>query len=380
MPFAPNPTAIVNSEVYKWYMNSETGKLRAEAAKGGLMIAERLKAARSAGGLSQERVGRSIGVSKMTISKYETGSVVPNSARLVDLAATLDVPVAWLLDPSPPGIVRPLAALTHRPRGGLTAAAAAALMARAAEWLERYCAAEAAIGLVPGAGPLTHSCKVECLSAAEGAAEQVRAEWSLGSDAIESVVDTLEDHGVPVMLIREASPLDAQAVVADSGRVAVLVSAQPWDRQRFSLAHELAHLVLRPSAGVDPEQAAHRFAAAFLVPAGTARRELGARRRSLDVDELRSLKRKYGLSVQAWVRRARELEIISRREAAAEIERMRKLGWEAAGPAEGVRSEVPLRLERLVLRALAEGAITESRGAELLAQPVGLLRDRLRCA
>jgi len=84
--------------------------------------------------------------------------------------------------------------------------------------------------------------------------------------------------------------------------------------------------------------------------------------------------------MQAWVRRARELEIISRREAAAEIERMRKLGWEAAEPDEGVRPEAPLRLERLVLRALAEGAITESRGAELLAQPVGSLRDRLRCA
>jgi len=42
--------------------------------------------------------------------------------------------------------------------------------------------------------------------------------------------------------------------------------------------------------------------------------------------------------------------------------------------------EVPARLERLVLRALAEGEVTESRASELLAVPADALRTRLRCA
>lgn len=43
--------------------------------------------------------------------------------------------------------------------------------------------------------------------------------------------------------------------------------------------------------------------------------ELGANRTTLDVVELRLLKRKYGLSMQAWIFRAKDLGIISENEA-----------------------------------------------------------------
>ena len=56
---------------------------------------------------------------------------------------------------------------------------------------------------------------------------------------------------------------------------------------------------------------AHRFAAALLVPADAARQELGEKRRHLAFTELGVLKEKYGLSMQAWIRRAKDLEIIS---------------------------------------------------------------------
>jgi len=344
------------------------------------MIAQRLRVARLAAGQNQEALGRAVGVSKMAISKYETGSVVPGSARLVDLADALGVPVAWLLDPAPAGKVRSLAARTHPLRDRLSPAERATLLARGAEWLERYRAAEVAAGVVSSVGLQLHSFRVGGLNDAESAADRVREEWSLGADAIESVVDALEDHGVPVQLIEGASSVDAYAITSEDGRPAVLVARQPGDRQRFSLAHELAHLVLEPSGEMDPEKAAHRFAAAFLVPGDTARRELGAHRRALSVDELRSLKRKYGFSMQAWVRRARELGIVSRRTAASQLADMRAWGWEDAEPSEGVAAEVPARLERLVLRALAEGEVTESRASELLAVPVDSLRTRLRCA
>lgn len=214
----------------------------------------------------------------------------------------------------------------------------------------------------------------------EAAAARVRELWGLGSGPIHSVAEALEDHGVPVMLIEAPSAIDALAVVGDDGCAAVVAGRQPGDRQRFSLAHELAHLLLAPAQGLDEEDAAHRFAAAFLVPAEAARRELGVRRHALSIDELRGLKRKYGFSMQAWIRRARELGIVPRRAAQALLADMRLWGWEAAEPDEGVELEVPGRLERLVLRALAEGNLTESRAAELLAAPVGSLREHLRTA
>jgi len=58
-------------------------------------------------------------------------------------------------------------------------------------------------------------------------------------------------------------------VLGDDGRkVPVLVknAAMSGDRQRFNLAHELGHLVIRQKQTKEDEEIAHRFAAAFLVP------------------------------------------------------------------------------------------------------------------
>jgi transcriptional regulator with XRE-family HTH domain len=45
-----------------------------------------------AAGQSQEDLGRAVGVGKMAMSKFETGSVVPGSARLIDLAEAVGYP------------------------------------------------------------------------------------------------------------------------------------------------------------------------------------------------------------------------------------------------------------------------------------------------
>ena len=140
--------------------------------------------------------------------------------------------------------------------------------------------------------------------------------------------------------------------------------------------------------GKQDEQFAMRFAAALLVPAEAARRELGIHRRGLDIDELGLLKQRWGLSMQGWIRRARDLEIIG-----ADLYRslniqFRSAGWHRAEPFRYESSETPGLFRRLVLRALAEKMITsedaerffpgtslESRGAR---EPRASLRDLAR--
>ena len=139
------------------------------------------------------------------------------------------------------------------------------------------------------------------------------------------------------------------------------------DRQRLNLSHELGHLILEAVGDVDLEKAAYRFAGAFLVPEQVARYELGDNRYSLDLRELHLLKHKYGLSMQAWIYRARDLAIISERCAANLFKEFSKRGWRRYEPGKAVPPEETGRLKRLVLRALAEDLISESRAAELLA-------------
>jgi len=74
------------------------------------------------------------------------------------------------------------------------------------------------------------------------------------------------------------------------------------------LAHELAHLVLRGGNNTQSKKLAYRFGAAFLVPREPLVREVGEKRTSLNVNELLLLKGRFGVSVQALIRRMRELE------------------------------------------------------------------------
>jgi Zn-dependent peptidase ImmA (M78 family) len=143
----------------------------------------------------------------------------------------------------------------------------------------------------------------------------------------------------------------------------------PGDRQRFSIAHELGHLMLRPK-GLDDEKAAHRFAAAFLVPEAAVKYELRGKRIDICLYELHLLKHKYGLSMQAWIYRAKDLGIISDERAAAIFKRFRALGRHKREPGGEIPLEWPMRFEILVNLALAEEAISKRRAEELLNKPV----------
>ena len=113
------------------------------------------------------------------------------------------------------------------------------------------------------------------------------------------------------------------------------------------------------------EDIAHRFAAAFLVPDEVAYQELGQSRSRIEFDELLLLKHKYGMSMQAWLRRAKDLGIISFSWYKNTLVTFRKRGWHRNEPGKQVASEKPIRFRQFVLRAMAEGIISRERAEEL---------------
>jgi Zn-dependent peptidase ImmA (M78 family) len=84
------------------------------------------------------------------------------------------------------------------------------------------------------------------------------------------------------------------------------------------------------------------------------------------------LKHKYGLSMQAWIFRARDLGIISDNTAARLFQRFRANGWHRGEPGDAIPAEISLRMKRLIYRALAEDLISRSRAQELLGEPLKL--------
>jgi Zn-dependent peptidase ImmA (M78 family) len=211
---------------------------------------------------------------------------------------------------------------------------------------------------------------------AERLAQLVRRSWKLGDAPLESVTRTIEDHGGVVVEVHGMDRgFDGLSGIAD-GRIPVLViNGEPSaDRRRYTLAHELGHLAMTSEGVPEQEQEplAHRFAAAFIVPEAVARHELGARRRHLDWSELQLLKLKHGLSMQAWIRRARDLEIIGPGLYTRLFRQIGSFGWRRVEPVVYDAERPPSKLRQLVLRAVAEGCISAAEADEILRDAVAL--------
>ncbi len=342
-----------------------------------MTIGERIKQARKIRGMSQRELAKRAEVSAQAISKYERDINAPSSGVLLRLAKALGVGVEFFVRPRSVLSITP----DYRRRQAFPRKRVAALIAEIADWLERYIEIERI--LRPDEGglafefPSGYPRAVSSMEEVEEAALDLRRAWDLGSDPIENLVHLLEDRGIKVGVIdSEDDRFDACTFFAgDDGRAPVVVARSkiPGDRQRFSIAHELGHLMIEPGEGLDAERAAHRFAGAFLVPEKAARFELAAGkglRRDLSDFELLALKQKYGMSMQAWIYRAKDLGIISEERGTGLFKKFRARGWHKREPGAQISSEWPMRFEILVNLALAEEAISKRRAEELLNRPV----------
>jgi Zn-dependent peptidase ImmA (M78 family) len=195
---------------------------------------------------------------------------------------------------------------------------------------------------------------------AEEAAERLRTEWGLGNWPIESVTGLLENSGFFILEIEEVENFDGLSGIADNSLpVIVTVKKNPIDRKRFTLAHELGHLILH-THNIDDEQAACRFAAAFLVPRYILYKKIGTKRKNIDLRELILMKEEYGISIQALIKRCYDLQIISSNIYKSMNIVVRSRGFHRNEPGSCCHKEGPCIMEGKLMRAIAEGYTTES--------------------
>jgi len=212
----------------------------------------------------------------------------------------------------------------------------------------------------------------------ETLAGQLRAEWNIGNDAIGNLTELVESFGIKVGVFDTIDGLvGCVFTVGENVPVIAVAKGIPGDRERFTIAHELGHLLIDEENGGYPESFFDRFAGAFLVPRECAFRELGLKRKTLGRHELEILKRKYGLSMKGWIHRAHDLGIIPDGYAEKCFRFFKNSGFDLTEPGEQVPFEEPSRLQRLVFRALVENLVSESKAADLLNLTVAELRKNL---
>jgi Zn-dependent peptidase ImmA (M78 family)/DNA-binding XRE family transcriptional regulator len=350
------------------------------------MIGNRLKRAREALGMSLRELEAAIQgqVSAQAIGKYERNEMMPSSTILLALSKALEVSPEYLL--SERDIELTGVDFRKAPQAG--AKEERAVEASVLDQVERYLELEE---LLPGVeqfweAPSDQMFQIGRIEDAEQAADALRHLWELGIDAIPSLAELLEDKGVKVIALalpENVSGSKAFVQRPDRQDVPVIVvnGGHNGERQRFTLAHELAHLVLRFSGLNDAEQekAADRFAGAFLMAKDMVRRLLGPHRTSISIGELAELKKLFKVSIASLVVRCAQLGIITKAVYGRLWAQIKDLGWngQASNEPGTLTAEVPQRMERLCLRAVAEGAISEARAAELLGISVRELDRRL---
>jgi Zn-dependent peptidase ImmA (M78 family)/transcriptional regulator with XRE-family HTH domain len=304
----------------------------------------RLQQARELRGWTQTALAQQVGVHQSAIAHFETGRIQPSPEVLDALSRATGFPPAFFTRPSGPAL--PLGSLRFRARAAMTAR-----QRRQAWWYAQTLyelMAQLAVQTEYPAPRLPRLTE----DPVTVAAVTRQALGLLPDQPIGPLIRTLERGGVWVVAIPVALPRrDACSTWAGGDGatpVIVVATTTAGDRRRFSVAHELGHLVLHQIPQGSPhalERQADAFAEAFLLPAAAMREVLVP---PITLTTLADLKARWGVSLQALIRRARTLELISDSHYRALSAQLGARGWRTQEPI-----AVPVERPR-ALRQLAE--------------------------
>lgn len=344
------------------------------------ILGVRLRLARKMAGISLQELSDQIGnlVTKQALNKYEQGLMKPTSEVLIALSKSLNVKPEYFLKKKT--IV--LDNISFRKKASLSNKIEESIIEKARDYVERFLEIENILGIEPAFKNPIKKLIIKNDQDVVKAANILRDYWELGNSPIQNIVEMLEMNGVKVYLIDESDDIDGVSFLASSRIPVVIVNTRlkPIERIRFTIIHELAHLLLKFDDSVENEKKlieklCHRFSSTFLIPDNKVIEMIGGAHRSyIDIKELISIKEYYGISIRAIVYRLLQMEIISQSYYQRWMIYMSKTYGQKNEPGDYKLDEKAKLFEQLVIRALSEELISISKAASLLNTSVNNLR------
>lgn len=165
----------------------------------------------------------------------------------------------------------------------------------------------------------------------EAVADNVRRAWLMPRGPIRSLTEYVERAGCLVVQCEmDAAKIDGVSYrIPGLPPIIFLNRDQPADRMRFSLAHELGHLVMHTIPSPKMEQEANQFASALLMPAA----DIGPEVSGLTVEKAAYMKPVWRVSMAALIYRASELGRIDKYKAEYLWRQMTAKGFRQREPA-----------------------------------------------
>lgn len=284
-------------------------------------LGARIERARERAGLSQAELGARVELTQSAISRIESGERGVDSLELAALAETLGVSVLDLLESEP-------VAEELRVAARLDQASEPATVDRALNRVLDVVRLDRLLDELgePERGPqdrteLDAPKSGQATQQGQRLAERVRKLWSLGDDPLPSnLFSLIEDQsGLGIALEPLQERIAGLCARVGDLAIALIDSSAVVGRQRFTVAHELCHLLLgdgeqvlvdeRLTGRSLVEMRANAFAAHFLMPAKAVRRYL--RQRPVDEEVVVELQYTFGVSLDALLWHLVNLDLIS---------------------------------------------------------------------
>ena len=317
---------------------------------------ERLTQARYHRAWNMAELAEATGLTRQAVSSYERGESSPSPEKLRELADKLNVPESFF--------TVPVRNLENKKNSISTFRSLASSTAKARNQTETY--NTWMVSIAAFVSDYVELPKVDLPeyqiddymqindSFIETIAEKTRKHFSLGNGPISDLTLLLENKGVLVSYVPLAKGIDGMCSWYGDRPSIVISSKFKAVRRRFDLCHELGHLLMHKLVPEEEqknnkevlkkiEHDAHRFASAFLMPASSFAQEVYG----IDIESLKSLKLRWGVSIQAIVMRLHDLQIISEHQKTRLFQKIAYSGMRKKEPYDDV---IPVEKAKLMQR------------------------------
>lgn len=333
-------------------------------------------------GVTQERLGELVGVTRQTIAAWEKGESTPTVVQLFKVSQALGVPVDLLLSQAP----------SSQPTLLFRADDPASLRPELRSLLSRGAADYAALERLMGETPVLPEARpIDGYDQAtvERISREVRDWLGVEEGPLGDVHTLLELKDLKVVLHPLPKEVSGFSAYTEQwGGVIFVNKVHPPERQYFTALHELAHLIFhrqeyqgpykKPTKGDNREKAANHLAGAVLLPREVVERELRCYRgKWIPEGLLLDIKYRYSVSMRTVLSRACQVGLISNTQMGQQMGTLFKRYGKESEPGNLPPPRGLSRLARLAYRAIAEDRITISRAAELLAKPFMEVQEEL---
>lgn len=339
------------------------------------MFGNRIQRARKALGLSLRDLAEQIALSHAAIKKYEDNEVTPSSDILIKLAKALHVKVEYFFRPERFTLEK----VQYRKHADMPEKHLEEIKAQILDQIERRIELESLFPSSPIQKFSLREKKIKNYEDIENVANQVRGKWKLGLEPLPDLIDIFEENGIKVFEIDNQKYPKFDGLSANINDMPIIVIGNQWpgDRQRFTLSHELGHLILDGFShpDFDEEKCCNRFAGAFLLPKEALIAVLGKHRNYLEPREISLLKQEFGISMLSILHRAEDTGIISSYLYTQLRKEFNERGWSKREPDKQFPKQITRIFEQMIFRALAEEYIGESKAAELMNMPIESFRS-----